>query len=34
MDPGLIEEYWINLHPVTLGQGKPLLTNNSLFAYH
>ena len=34
MDPGLIDDYWINLHPVILGQGKPLLTDNSLFGYH
>ena len=28
MDQGLIDEYWINVHPVILGQGKSLLTDN------
>ena len=34
MDPGLIDEYWIDLHPVISEQGKPLLTDNSLFGFH
>jgi dihydrofolate reductase len=28
MQLGLIDEYWINIHPVILGEGKPLLTGN------
>jgi dihydrofolate reductase len=28
MKLGLIDEYWINQHPVILGDGKPLFTDN------
>jgi dihydrofolate reductase len=27
MNLGLIDEYWINIHPVLLGSGKPLFTD-------
>jgi dihydrofolate reductase len=27
MNLGLIDEYWINVHPIILGDGKPLLTD-------
>jgi dihydrofolate reductase len=27
MKLGLIDEYWINIHPLVLGRGKPLFTD-------
>jgi dihydrofolate reductase len=28
MKLGLIDEYWANIHPIILGEGKPLFTDN------
>jgi dihydrofolate reductase len=28
MKLGLIDEYWINVHPVIIGGGKPLFNEN------